>query len=266
MNNEHDSAANARRARGHTAKPGAYTRPSLEVKDTEALGESFEVVGGSRSGKVRGVNAGDLPEQDAKGKTDAPAEVRAAVVAQASREEHMRKDLTLGTKPVNPGGAKCGRKANASSEGDSEATSPRVPRGADKQGEEDLWQRYGAKRGIWSEKMLVALERGIKGNLWFSLIDKIGRADTLELAWAKVSSNAGACGVDGITVERFAKDSQSRLLAVKEQIMQGSYQPKPVKRVWIPKPGSSEKQAVGNTNSHRPGGAKRIKDGHRADL
>jgi RNA-directed DNA polymerase len=157
----------------------------------------------------------------------------------------MRNDLTPGMKPVNPGEAKGGRKANASSEGDREEKFPRVPQEADKQGEEDLWQRYGAKRGIWTEKMLVALERGIKGNRWFSLIDKIGRADTLELAWAKVQSNAGSCGVDGITVERFANDSQKRLLAVKEQIKEGSYQPKPVKRVWIPKPGSSEKRPLG---------------------
>jgi retron-type reverse transcriptase len=65
------------------------------------------------------------------------------------------------------------------------------------------------------------------------------------LAWEKVKSNAGACGVDGITIERFGKDSQSRLLAVKEQIKQGRYQPKPVKRVWIPKPGSAEKRPLG---------------------
>jgi RNA-directed DNA polymerase len=93
--------------------------------------------------------------------------------------------------------------------------------------------------------MLVALERGVKGNQWFSLIDKVFRDRTLELAWAKVHSNAGACGVDGITVERFAKDSHARLLAVKEHLERGSYQPKPVKRVWIPKLGSPEKRALG---------------------
>jgi len=115
----------------------------------------------------------------------------------------------------------------------------------DKQGEEDLWQRHKAERGVWSEKMLMALEQGVKGNVWFSLIDKIGADRTLELAWAKVQSNAGACGVDGITVGRFAKDSQSRLLAVKEHLKRGTYQPKPVKRVMIPKLGSSEMRPLG---------------------
>jgi hypothetical protein len=61
---------------------------------------------------------------------------------------------------------------------------------------------------------------------------------------ALVKVNAGACVVDAITIERFDKDSQIRLLAVKEQLKRGDYQPKPVKRVWIDKPGSGE-------NSHR---------------
>ena len=33
----------------------------------------------------------------------------------------------------------------------------------DKQAEEDLWQRHKAERGVWSEPMLAALERGLKG-------------------------------------------------------------------------------------------------------
>jgi RNA-directed DNA polymerase len=120
----------------------------------------------------------------------------------------------------------------------------RVPE-RDKQAEEDLWQRHKAERGIWTEPMLAALERGLKGKKWFSLIDKVARPDVLQLAWEIVRSNAGACGVDCITVERFGKDSQSRLLAVNEHLKGGTYQPKPVKRVWIEKPGSAEKRPLG---------------------
>jgi RNA-directed DNA polymerase len=115
----------------------------------------------------------------------------------------------------------------------------------DKQGEEDLWQRYKAERGVWSESMLAALERGVKGNKWFSLADKVWSERTLELAWEKVKSNAGACGVDSITIRHFRKDSQSRLLAVNEQLKRNTYQPKPVKRVWIEKLGSAEKRPLG---------------------
>ncbi len=125
-----------------------------------------------------------------------------------------------------------------------EETSAPVP-ARDKQAEEDLWQRHKAERGIWTEPMLAALERGLKGNKWFSLIDKVRSERTLQLAWEKVKFNAGACGVDGITIGRFDQDSQNRLLAVKEHLSKGTYQPKSVKRVWIDKPGSAEKRPLG---------------------
>ena len=125
-----------------------------------------------------------------------------------------------------------------------EAPSAIVP-ARDKQVEEDLWLAHGAERGVWSEPMLAALERGLKGHKWFSLIDKVRSDRTLGLAWEKVKSNAGACGVDGITIRRFAKDSQRRLLAVKEHLKRGTYQPQPVKRVWIEKPGSVEERPLG---------------------
>ena len=108
-----------------------------------------------------------------------------------------------------------------------------------------MWHRHKAERGVWSEKMLVALEEGVKGNVWFSLIDKVYADWTLALAWEKVKSNAGACGVDCMTIGHFDKDSRNRLLAVKEHIKEGTYQPKPVKRVMIPKPGSAELRPLG---------------------
>ena len=43
----------------------------------------------------------------------------------------------------------------------------------------------------------------------------------------------------------FGQNSQSRLLAVKEHLSKCAYQPKPVKRVWIEKPGSVEKRPLG---------------------
>ena len=134
------------------------------------------------SGKGSAVNTGDLPGQVVAGPTT--AEVRAAIVA---------------SKPGNSGGAKGGREVDESEQRQSEAPSSGVP-AMDKQDEEALWQRHKAQRGVWSQNMLMALERGVKGNVWFSLIDKVYAPRTLELAWAKVQSNAGACGVDCITV------------------------------------------------------------------
>lgn len=108
-----------------------------------------------------------------------------------------------------------------------------------------MWIKHKAKHGVWSEKMLVALQNGVKGRVWFSLMDKVCAERTLQMAWEQVQSNAGACGVDGISVEHFAKDSQIRLLAVKEHLQEGSYLPSAVKRVWIPKAGSADKRPLG---------------------
>ena len=103
----------------------------------------------------------------------------------------------------------------------------------------------GAEPGVWTERMLTALARGLRGNQWFSLIDKVYADKTLELAWAKVESNAGGGGVDNMTVTRFAKDCPRGLLDLKEQLRTASYQPQPVKRVWIPKPGTNEQRPLG---------------------
>ncbi len=42
--------------------------------------------------------------------------------------------------------------------------------------------------------MLAALENGVKGGRWFSLIDKVYAMPTLRAAFTKVTANAGAAG------------------------------------------------------------------------
>ena len=121
---------------------------------------------------------------------------------------------------------------------------PIVPMG-DKQGGEVYGRWPWVEPRVWTERMLKALETGVKGNQWFSLIDKVYAEDTLELAWEKVQSNAGGSGVDNMRIGCFAKDCSRRLLALKEQLRQSSYQPSPVKRCWIDKPGSNEKRPLG---------------------
>src|SRR5579862_8723579 len=125
-----------------------------------------------------------------------------------------------------------------------ETPPPPVPEG-DKQGGEAVRRVAGAEPEVWSERMLAALDKGGKGNRWFSLIDKVYADRTLELAWGKVRSNAGGSGVDRISVERFAKSCPRGLLDLKEQLRQASYQPLPVKRVWIPKPGTNQERPLG---------------------
>ena len=88
---------------------------------------------------------------------------------------------------------------------------------------------------IWTERMLAALENGVKGGKWFSLIDKVIRPGTLEVAWQKVARNKGAAGVDGQSVKRFSNRAATYLQELEEALKTDTYQPHPVKRVEIPK-------------------------------
>jgi len=88
---------------------------------------------------------------------------------------------------------------------------------------------------IWTERMLAALDNGVKGSKWFSLIDKVARAGTLQAAWRKVARNAGAAGMDGQSVEKFAARADDYLNELEAALKNGTYRPQPVKRVEIPK-------------------------------
>jgi len=107
---------------------------------------------------------------------------------------------------------------------------PVVPAKA-KQGAE---ARSWVEASIWTERMLAALENGVKGGKWFSLIDKVVRSQTLEIAWRKVAANKGGAGVDGRSVERFGYKSEQYLRELSEALEAGDYRPQPVKRVEIP--------------------------------
>ena len=83
--------------------------------------------------------------------------------------------------------------------------------------------------------MLAALENGVKGGKWFSLIDKVYRTQTLKAAWHKVRDNGGAAGVDGQSVEKFAAQAEKYLEELEQALRTGEYRPEPIKRVEIPK-------------------------------
>ena len=123
---------------------------------------------------------------------------------------------------------------------------PPVVPARDKQGGAHCVRWAWVERAVWTDRMLEALDQGVQGQgKWFSLIDKVWLDRNLQQAWAKVQSNAGGCGVDGITVARFAKDSPRGLLDLKEQLRMASYQPLPVRRKWIEKPGTNQKRPLG---------------------
>jgi RNA-directed DNA polymerase len=83
--------------------------------------------------------------------------------------------------------------------------------------------------------MVSALENGVKGGRWYSLMDKVFAPATLAAAWGKVRANAGAAGVDRQSIERFEAQAELYLTELTTALREGSYRPQPVRRVEIPK-------------------------------
>ena len=98
---------------------------------------------------------------------------------------------------------------------------------------------------VWTERMLTALEKGVKGGKWFSLIDKVYALPNLRSAFGEVKRNGGAAGVDHQTVEMYERHLEENLGELSRGLQQGSYRPQAIRRVWIPKPGSLEKRPLG---------------------
>jgi RNA-directed DNA polymerase len=88
---------------------------------------------------------------------------------------------------------------------------------------------------IWTERMLAALDNGVQGGKWFSLIDKVYRPETLATAWQRVKANRGAAGVDRQSVAKFAAHAPVYLAELSQSLKEGWYQPEAVRRVEIAK-------------------------------
>ena len=95
--------------------------------------------------------------------------------------------------------------------------------------------QLGIKVPAWSERMLAALVNGVKGNKWFSLIDKINSRDTMLTSWALVEKNDGAAGVDKVTIEKFGAKFALYITEIQKGIAESTYKPLLIKRQYIPK-------------------------------
>ena len=77
------------------------------------------------------------------------------------------------------------------------------------------------------------------------LIEDIGERNNLKAALKRVRRNKGSPGVDGMTVDELPAYLKTHWLAIKASLQEGRYQPQAVRRVEIPKPGSTEKRKLG---------------------
>lgn len=85
-------------------------------------------------------------------------------------------------------------------------------------------------------KLFTAAKRS-RGRRFHALYDRIWRGDVLLEAWKRVRANGGAAGVDGETIADIeAAGVESFLESIQQQLREGKYRPRPVRRRHIPKP------------------------------
>jgi RNA-directed DNA polymerase len=116
------------------------------------------------------------------------------------------------------------------------------------------WKRLTAGRLVMSltppqtsvaklQEALRAKAKSAPAYRFYALYDKVYRRDVLAEAYARVRANRGAPGVDGQTFEDIEKDFALPvfLAELSEDLRKKTYTPKPVRRVWIPKPDGKQR-------------------------
>ena len=102
-----------------------------------------------------------------------------------------------------------------------------------------------AEPAVWTKRMLTALEQGVKGGVWFSLMDKVYDPSNLRAAFLKVRVNRGAAGCDHQSVTMYEERLEANNGKLSEQLRRDKYRPQKIRRVHIPKPGSRETRPLG---------------------
>jgi RNA-directed DNA polymerase len=73
------------------------------------------------------------------------------------------------------------------------------------------------------------------------MMEQVLARENLLKAWQRVKSNKGAPGTDGMTVEEFPAFSREHWPRLRSALMEGTYRPAPVRRVFIPKPDGTQR-------------------------
>ena len=86
---------------------------------------------------------------------------------------------------------------------------------------------------------------GAKGVKTEKLLERVYDWGRLRMAWRQVEKNAGAAGIDRMTVEAFKKRESILLREIQERLKAGIYRFQPARRVLIKKEGSQKKRKLG---------------------
>ena len=74
------------------------------------------------------------------------------------------------------------------------------------------------------------------------LLKAVLARENMQQAWKRVRANKGAAGIDGLSIDETAERLTWAWPSIREQLLQGTYRPQPVRRVMIPKPGGGERE------------------------
>jgi RNA-directed DNA polymerase len=88
------------------------------------------------------------------------------------------------------------------------------------------------------QRVLYRSAKQDPGRRFHALFDKVARSDVMWRAWGDVRANKGAPGIDGMTIEAVEESGVKVFLEeLAAELRAGRYRPKPLRRVYIPKPG-----------------------------
>jgi len=74
------------------------------------------------------------------------------------------------------------------------------------------------------------------------LMEEVCERENCKRALARVKANKGSAGVDGMSVQQLPGFLKQHWPAIREQLLSGTYEPQPVRRVEIPKPGGGKRK------------------------
>ena len=78
-----------------------------------------------------------------------------------------------------------------------------------------------------------------------NVLERVYNLGRLRMAWRQVRKNAGAAGIDRMTVEEFERREDELVKLIHDKLEDGTYRFKPARRKLIPKKGSSKKRKLG---------------------
>jgi RNA-directed DNA polymerase len=97
--------------------------------------------------------------------------------------------------------------------------------------------RGEAPNGLSEGTESFTAKRGTEGPaISEQLMEEVCERENCKQALARVKANKGSAGMDGMTVQQLPEHLKQHWLAIREQLLSGTYRPQPVKRVEIPKP------------------------------